>query len=208
MSDKQGRGYSTAFEDHEGLLHRFTKKSYGIVSQFNVSADYDDLFQEACIGYMKALKGYKQELGFTFSAYMGRAVLTHLHRISQRMIRESTGLGTINLEDLAAASEDDFDVLERIDMATVSVDEQYAAAVESEARFKSLSPRARIVAAKIVRETVAGDREVINAREIIAKAMKESGIGVHQRSKVAKELYQVYEVQSRNAIREQQEYAL
>ncbi len=47
----------------------------------NRGVEYDDLFQAGCVGLIKAVDGFKEDLGFQFSTYAVPAILGEIKRI-------------------------------------------------------------------------------------------------------------------------------
>lgn len=201
MSNKQGRGFSTKFEDHTGLLHRFAKTTFGYLCKFEVPVEYDDVFQEAGIGFTKARDGYDCELGFTFSAYMGRAVCTHLKRYSDRLIKERQELGMKSVDGMLPEDDEGASLYDIYDGGAPSIEDSYFDAIEAGQRMRSLTPQARLVVARLVREVTTGDKEIEKARDMFAKVMDECGVDRAGRTRIFKELYSVYEVTPRSRAR-------
>lgn len=62
-------------EKNLGLVHSCARKFN------NRGVDYDDLFQAGCVGLVKAVDGYNENLGFNFSTYAVPAILGEIKRI-------------------------------------------------------------------------------------------------------------------------------
>lgn len=203
MSDNRtGRGYSTAFEDHQGLLHNFTKQSFGILGEFKIPIDYEDVFQEACIAYTKARDGYKPELGFTFSAYMGRAVTTHLTRFRSKLIREAQNVGTSSVNEWWAEDGGEnsgvSDIYSYIESEEMTPEERLVAEDEAHHLYESLSPDALAVVNRIIVKATSKLRggEALSARDIFAESLLTIESRYKSR-KIYEELYAVYGVDKR-----------
>ena len=62
-------------EKNMGLVHSCAHKFSG------KGVEYDDLFQAGCIGLIKAVDNFKEELGFSFSTYAVPVILGEIKRI-------------------------------------------------------------------------------------------------------------------------------
>lgn len=78
--------FSTAYEAHQGIIHKFARKGYGRLIQAGVVIDYEDVFQEMSMTYVKAAKLYNPERGISFSAYMGRAIWNQFNLFAENEI--------------------------------------------------------------------------------------------------------------------------
>lgn len=61
--------------DNLGLVHSCANRFK------NRGIEYDDLFQAGCVGLIKAVDGFNEELGFQFSTYAVPAILGEIKRI-------------------------------------------------------------------------------------------------------------------------------
>lgn len=57
------------FEDNLNLVSHVVRKKYKAIPQ-----DYDDLFQEGCVGLLHAIRNFKSEYGYTFSTYAAACI--------------------------------------------------------------------------------------------------------------------------------------
>lgn len=62
-------------EKNIGLVHSCAHKFVG------KGVEYDDLFQAGCIGLIKAVDNFKEELGFSFSTYAVPVILGEIKRL-------------------------------------------------------------------------------------------------------------------------------
>lgn len=62
-------------EENLGLVHACANRFRGR------GVDYDDLYQAGCVGLIKAVDGFNEELGFVFSTYAVPAILGEIKRI-------------------------------------------------------------------------------------------------------------------------------
>ncbi len=62
-------------ESNMGLVHSCAHKFIG------KGVEYDDLFQAGCIGLIKAVDNFREELGFSFSTYAVPVILGEIKRL-------------------------------------------------------------------------------------------------------------------------------
>ena len=62
-------------EENMGLVHSVAKRFKGR------GADYDDLFQSGCIGLIKAVDNFDEDLGFQFSTYAVPVIMGEIKRV-------------------------------------------------------------------------------------------------------------------------------
>lgn len=70
----------TSFEMCVGLIHKVCKQVHVRVEFANLSFEYDDLYQEACLVWIKARERFNPELGNRFSTYLVRSLYNELNR--------------------------------------------------------------------------------------------------------------------------------
>lgn len=106
--------------------------------------DIDDLYQDGCIGLLKAIRTYDGSLGYTFSTYAIRCILNHISNARRRNQIPTTSLDkVVGAEDgreitLLQLLPDRADVWDRLE------DRQTAACavgqIKSNARYQELAP--------------------------------------------------------------------
>lgn len=101
----QRRGYSTNYDDHVGLIHKFARKGFARLQAAGVVIDYEDVFQEMSLIYCRAADRYDPSKGFTFTAYLGSAIWMDFNQIADRLIKDQCGLGLVRIEQFS--DEDD-----------------------------------------------------------------------------------------------------
>ena len=68
--------------DREKLISENLGLVHSCANRFkNRGVEYDDLFQAGCVGLIKAVDGFNDELGFQFSTYAVPAILGEIKRI-------------------------------------------------------------------------------------------------------------------------------
>lgn len=73
-------------EDHLGLVHTIARKRH---QQFGHKYSYDDLYQEGCIGLLKAIERFDKTKGVRFSTYAYACINSHI----LNMIRDDKWYG-------------------------------------------------------------------------------------------------------------------
>lgn len=75
------------FEDNLGLVRKLANTLYQNALPRGYF-DYEDIFQEGCIGLLKAVRSFKPDKGIKFSTYAGRCItneiLMHLRRVGSK----------------------------------------------------------------------------------------------------------------------------
>jgi hypothetical protein len=89
---RKGRGFSTKYEDHTGLLYKFALMFHGRLQGAGITAmEFEDVRSELNVTYVKALKKYDPEKGITFTAYLGRACINDFNKVAERLELEQFG---------------------------------------------------------------------------------------------------------------------
>lgn len=147
------RAFSTKYEDHTGLIHKFSKGGFARLEQFNTSMDYDDIYQENCVSLVKAQKTYNPECGIGFSAYMGRSMINNFNKLADKLIRENTEIGLFSLEGF---SDDDgeLDGFKAIEDTSAGPESDLEMTQEARARLAKLSKPARSVIRDLIRPSI------------------------------------------------------
>lgn len=68
------------FEQNIGLIHKVSKKGYGWAQSLRLPLDYDDIFQEASLVFVKACEGFDVNAGLQFSTYFTTAAMNQFGR--------------------------------------------------------------------------------------------------------------------------------
>jgi DNA-directed RNA polymerase specialized sigma24 family protein len=156
----QSRSFSTKFEDHEPLLHTMTRKCFGRLVQMNPSADYEDLFQELCVAFVRAQKTYDPTKGISFTAYMGRAVYNEFNGMMDKIARDNEAIPMISAQELEARGDDgDIDFYGTYDPKQATMEDLIVRSDEARDNFMKLSYPARLV----VKELHKPSKELLKA---------------------------------------------
>lgn len=88
------------YKANVGLVHSVSKKGYARLRSAGVGLDYDDVFQEMSIVFLKAYTGFDESQGFKFSTYYVRAAYNKLNTWAQKMIDERVQHGVVSIQEL------------------------------------------------------------------------------------------------------------
>lgn len=80
------------FRKYEALLNGLARKCYGRLMAAGVVIYYEDVFQNMSMSFVQAHRTYKPEMGYSFSAYFGRACFNNFNKWAKKLIREQTGM--------------------------------------------------------------------------------------------------------------------
>jgi len=153
----KARAFSTKYEDHIGLLHRFAKGGFARLREIGIYIDYEDVFQECCVSFVQAQKTYKPESGFAFSTYMGRSVINNFNSYAEKKIREHLGLGIVHIEEIFDKSSNsdgyDSDPYDYVSMHAGGTDETAHATATLDARRGV--PKMTVKARRVIRDLLA-----------------------------------------------------
>jgi len=155
------RGYSTQFEDHEDLIHKFARKAFGrLQSAHDNMMTYDDVFQEMSVAYIQAAKAWKPDYGVTFTAYLGRAIWNNFNHLADKLIERSVSVPILSIEEMEFRSRSDETIggncsfLEYLyaddDGVTESAETTVGAKEESLKNFESLSELSKQVIGELL----------------------------------------------------------
>lgn len=99
MDEKQKK----LVEEHLYLIHCILKDS--VYVSYTIGLEYDDLYQEACIGLMKAAKHYNGSVKFT--TYARKVVKNHLisHFISTKKVKTLKKIDFISIDSLETSGD-------------------------------------------------------------------------------------------------------
>ncbi len=151
------RAFRTDFESHSNLIHSFARKGFGRLQAARVLIDYEDVYQEMCISFVKAQKMYNPDSGFSFTAYFGRAVWNDFNKLAERLIGEKVAVGMESVEDFRHEEDDGQDIYAFLSVETDSA-ESPEDMIEHNQEFiahfgkcmRQLSPESRRVVAQFL----------------------------------------------------------
>ena len=147
---------STQFEDCKKLLSYLAYKCSQRLYALGFEADVDDLFQDACVVYTKAVEAFNPEVGAPFQAYLKRAVLLGFNNKVEHMleVRKSVKFVSVVTDeesdiggmDFIKSSED----TEAFNDTADNVEELAIRSDEIRERVGSLSPMAKLVVRELI----------------------------------------------------------
>lgn len=159
MKIKKDISFSTKFEDHQGLIHKLTKKCWGRLKDVGLhDHEYEDVFQINCMTYVKAARKYEPERGITFSAYLGRAIYNQFNQHADNIIREKLSLNLQSYEDFKTDGDDDsFDFMSiYVSDGIVENNVEHAAILKQESKenIRKLSNLGKLVIRELISPSI------------------------------------------------------
>ena len=79
------------WKDYERFVAQMSWKSYRRARASGLQLEFDDIYQEASIAYMRASKTFNPALGYRFITYLGAAIMTALANYKHRQDRQLVG---------------------------------------------------------------------------------------------------------------------
>jgi RNA polymerase sigma factor (sigma-70 family) len=102
-------------ENYSRLLHQLARKCYSRLCEAGVSIDYEDVYQEMCLGYAKAVSGFDPSRGYAFTTYLVRACYNEFNKRYEKPIAERVQHGVFSVQEWSTDSDEDsgclFDVI-------------------------------------------------------------------------------------------------
>lgn len=110
------------YEQNKGLVHAVSRKGFARFSGLGVSMDYEDIFQEMSVIFLKAYEGFDDSKGFKFTTYFYMSAFNRINSWLQKLADERVVHGVVSIEELNARSggdgENNLSDLLMIDRAT------------------------------------------------------------------------------------------
>jgi RNA polymerase sigma factor (sigma-70 family) len=95
--------------ENQGLIHTVCKKVSGRVKSAHIPMEYEDIFQELSIIFLKALAKFDVDRGGKFSTYFIRSAYNRLNKIIEKEAGLQIGLGLISIDQPMGESDDEMD---------------------------------------------------------------------------------------------------
>jgi len=146
----EGRQQAALLKRHQGLLYRFSAKTFGRLDAAGVPVDFDDVLQENQITLMKADRTYDASKGVGFCAYMGRACWNNSNKQTNAAIEEQFGLGLVRLGDKQDSEGGDLDMLANMQSEAPGPEEVVMNREIAIRRFQMLSEDAKQILRSLV----------------------------------------------------------
>jgi DNA-directed RNA polymerase specialized sigma24 family protein len=135
------------YEEHQGLIHKLAKKGWARLEAAHVGGvDYEDVFQNMSMSYVRAAEQFNPNMGWSFTAYLGRACLNNFNKWAEKLCSEQCNLGLVRIEDMNAHSDaSDSDVYEVFMGEEDSPEDIVSRKQEVLKNLRSLTPNAKRV---------------------------------------------------------------
>lgn len=140
-------------ENYERLLHQMARAALGRLNKAGVAIDYEDCFQEMCLGYAKAVRGFDPGRGFAFTTYLVRTCWQEFNRAYEKPIAERAVHGTVDLEDMRAEGEEgsELDFLTGMQDPDLNPEQAVSYRQQMALTVRCLSPNAKRVLREFLR---------------------------------------------------------
>lgn len=133
------------YKANVGLVHAVAKKGYTRLAAANVSVDYEDVFQEMAIVFLKAYEHFDASLGFQFSTFYYRSAYNRLNKWATDLIDERLKHGVVSIDELNDSADTESS-LEEVLMVDPDTPEAHCRVTELlEHIARKLSPLANLI---------------------------------------------------------------
>lgn len=90
------------YADNTGLIHQVARKGYARMSAIGANLDYEDLFQELSITFIKSYEALDVERNGKFSTYFFMAARNRINALAEDFEMERLGLRTVRRKEIGA----------------------------------------------------------------------------------------------------------
>lgn len=167
---EQARNRSTNIADHDGLLWFFARKAYARLEGANVvGVELEDVYQEMCLSAVRAAEKYNPDLGYSFTAYLGRACWQNFNKVAEKLINEQVGLRLSRIEDLHErfGAEGEESILSFMELGEGESPEDIVERKQHvRHKISRLSPQAKLALSSFIRQSFVSEKRV-SFREVI-----------------------------------------
>jgi RNA polymerase sigma factor (sigma-70 family) len=133
------------YKANVGLVHSVSRKGFARLTAARVGIDYEDVFQEMSMVFLKAYQGFDESRGFKFSTYFYMAAYNRLNAWATDMIDERVKHGVVSIDELNEAAGEDISLSESL-FVDDTTPEDYVRAVQLLTHIKNkLSPLAGLI---------------------------------------------------------------
>lgn len=146
------RAFSTNYNDHIGLVHTFARKGWGRMLKAHVDVEYEDVFQEMTVTFVKAVKAYDPSKGTAFTSYVGRAIWNDFNRYAQKYIDERMELGLTSIQEMEEGDDQEGGAWFNDSIASTERNPEEALDRKQQMleNLRALSPTAKFLAAQLI----------------------------------------------------------
>ena len=129
------------YNENVGLVHAMSKKGFARLQKAGVAMDYEDVFQEMSVVFLKTYQGFDASKGFQFSTYFYIAAQNRLSNWTKKVIDERITHRVMSIEEINFNRGDEEVDLESILPGDDTTPEQIVGAKQCVADMaKTLSP--------------------------------------------------------------------
>lgn len=97
------------WKDYERFVAQMSWKSYRRARASGLQLEFDDIYQEASIAYIRASKTFNPALGYRFITYLGAAIMTTLANYKHRQDRQLAGR-TVSIDSMLNEEGDAYEI--------------------------------------------------------------------------------------------------
>lgn len=97
------------WKDYERFVAQMSWKSYRRARASGLQLEFDDIYQEASIAYIRASKTFNPALGYRFITYLGAAIMTALANYKHRQDRQLAGR-TVSIDSMLNEEGDAYEI--------------------------------------------------------------------------------------------------
>lgn len=133
------------YQANIGLVHTIARRGFARLAAARVPIDYEDVFQEMSMVFVKAMNGFDESKGFKFSTYFFMAAYNRLNAWAGDMIEERLKHGVVSVEELAGDSGEDFSLEEILYVDEATPEAHYRVTELLEHIVRKLSPLAGLI---------------------------------------------------------------
>lgn len=171
------------YSENIGLIHSVARKGYGRLQAIGASVDYDDVFQDMTLVFIKSAELWDSEKS-KLSTYFTHAAYNELNRIAKRYEIERLELQIKSSEDLS--QDEDFDIFEMVADNRITPDGEMELSMLVDSIVSQISPLAFLIVSWVVlppkdvlREMQAKKAHAEYCRGIgLSRRARESDIGI------------------------------
>lgn len=116
---------SEYYDKNKGLVHAVSKKGYARFQSAGVAMDYEDVFQEMSVVFLKAYEGFDESKGFKFTTYYYMAAQNKMNNWAQSLIAERLQHGVFSIEEMSTRSDGEESSMEEVLMVDPTTPEGY-----------------------------------------------------------------------------------
>lgn len=128
-----------------GLVHTIARRGHKRLVSANVGIDYEDVFQEMSLVFVKAMNGFDESKGFKFSTYFFMAAYHRLNAWAGDIIEERLKHGVVSIEELSESNHEEFSLDEILLADHDTPEAHYRVKQLLEHIVRSLSPLAGLI---------------------------------------------------------------